>query len=134
MIRRDCGKTGDALSAGGKSVAEFARHGDHVTVSSAELSAEDVEGRLQAVQSKPERRRRLPHRFDATVLYARRFQMRAPNIPPDDDAHRSSQISKATLDPSEMEGEASRHRQQVASTSKMNVSGEGTVKRQGGHH
>ena len=58
--------------------------------------------------------------------------MRASNVPPDDDAHRSSQISKPTLDPSQMEGQASRHRQQVASTTKMDVSGAGTVKRQGG--
>ena len=99
MIGRDRSQTRDALSARGKGVAQFAGHGDHVTVGAAELSAKRVERGFQAVESQPKRRRRLNHRFDAPVLHARRFQMRAPDVPTDDDAHRSSQLSEATLDP-----------------------------------
>jgi hypothetical protein len=90
MIRRDRSQPCYALSARGKGVAELTRHGDRVTVGAAQLSAKRVERDFQAIESQPQRRRRLNHRFDAPVLHARGFQMRAPYIPTDDDAHRSS--------------------------------------------
>ena len=118
-IGRDRGQTGHALSARGKHVAELAGHGDHVVIGGAQLRAKRVERGFQAVEPQPKRRRRLNHRFDAPVLHARRFQMRSPDIPTDDDAHRSSQLSEATLDPTKLEGQASRRRQPVSSTPKV---------------
>jgi hypothetical protein len=43
MMGRDRSQPRYALSARGKGVAEFARHGDHVTVGAAQLSAKRIE-------------------------------------------------------------------------------------------
>ena len=94
MIGRDRGQTGHALPARGKGVAQFAGHGDRVTIGGAELGAKRVERGFQAAEPQPQRRRRLNHRLDAPMAHARRLQMRAPNVPTDDDAHSSSQLSQ----------------------------------------
>ena len=52
--------------------------------------AKRIERDVQTVEPQPKRRRRLDHLFDAPVAHASGFQMRAPYIPTDDDAHRSS--------------------------------------------
>src|ERR1700761_7191344 len=99
MLGRDRSQTRDALPARRKRVTQLAGHGDHVTVSMAELIAEGVERSFQAVESEPKRGRRRNDPFDAALLHARGLQMRSADIPADDDAHRSSQAFKATLDP-----------------------------------
>ena len=81
MIGRDRGQTRDALSARGKGVAEFAGHGDRVTVGVAELSAERVERGIEAVESEPKRRRRLNHRFDAPVASRAPLSNARPRCP-----------------------------------------------------
>ena len=92
MIGRDRRQAADALLSRGKGVAQFAGHGDRVTVGPAQLSVEGVESGFEAVEPEPKRRRRLNRRFDAPVLHARRFQMRSPDVPTDDDAQSCSQI------------------------------------------
>src|ERR1700722_6835459 len=119
MSCRNRGQTDHAFSARWKRVAQLASHGDHMMVSVAQLSAERVERGFQAAESQPKRRRLLNHRFDAPALHARRFQMRSPDIPTDDDAHRSSQVPEATLDPNKMQRQASRCRQPVGLNPKL---------------
>ena len=92
MTCRNRGESGDALAPRGKGVAQFAGHGDRVTVGAAQLSMEGVEGGVEAVEAEPKRRRSRKRRFDPPVLHARRFQMRSADVPTDDDAHRSSRF------------------------------------------
>ncbi len=71
---------------------------------------EAVEGGVEAVEPEPKRRRSRKRRFDPPVLDARGFQMSAPDVPTDDDAHRSSHFHEATLGRNKAEGQARRAR------------------------
>ena len=95
MTGRDRGQAGHALPARGKGVAQFAGHGDCVTIGGTELGAKRVERGLEAVEPEPQWRCGLKHRFDAALAHPRRLQMRAPDIPADDDAHASSELCSA---------------------------------------
>jgi hypothetical protein len=107
MFRCDCGETRDPLLARGKSVAELSSHCDYVMITASQLSIDGVERRIEAAKSEPKGSRRLDDGFDASVLHARCFKMRAPDVPANNDAHRSSQAPQTTLDRNKMDGKAS---------------------------
>ena len=77
----------DALDAGRERISELPGHGDGVKVGRPDPRFRFDEGLGQPFEAEPERRRHLDGVDDAAVLGAGRFEVGAPHIPSDQNAH-----------------------------------------------
>ena len=77
----------DALDARGERISEFPGHGDGVKVGRPDPRFRFDEGLGQPFEAEPEGRRHLDGVDDAAVVRTGRFEVGAPHIPSDHNAH-----------------------------------------------